>query len=429
MNNPIVPTKSLKIDTVWKKAILVVVGGLCVIASWAFTKWGMASSAAVRAEDADVARFLTELAPADPQTHYSAAVLLEKSFEQSDIARSLNEFEIAAGLAPENFLYWLDLGRARERSGDSAGAERALRKALDMAPNYARVQWALGNTLLRQGRTDEAFAEIKKAVAGDPASFANPAAVTAWQFFDSDVAAIRRAVSGSIEFDGALAGLLLREKRIDEAMELWNSLPVDERRTSLAQIGTSIVENLLAEKRFRDASIIASGLSNNGDAKIGEVTNGGFETAVKPSGAGPFEWSIAEGLQPQIVLSNGQKRGGSNSLLIIFNSGDAKAFRTVSQLIAVQPNTTYDLDIFYRADLKTSAAFKWEVVDAASSTQIAVSDAIATTSEWAPLHIKFKTSTSDGIILRLLRDNCGQICPVTGSIGFDDFSLRSAGGR
>jgi tetratricopeptide (TPR) repeat protein len=424
-----VPTKSLKIDTVWKKAILVVIGGLCVILSWAFTKWGMANSAAVRAEDADVARFLTELAPDDPQTHYSAAVLLEKSFEQDDIARSLNEFEIAAGLAPENYLYWLDLGRARERSGDPAGAERALRKALEMAPNYSRVQWALGNALLRQGRVDEAFAEIRRAVAADPAAFANPAAVTAWQFFGSDVAAIRRAAGGSIQFDGELASLLLRDKRFDEAIELWNALPADERKTSLLQTGAGFVEKLLAEKRFRDAINIAAGMTDNAETKVGHVTNGGFETIVKPTGSGPFEWAIAPGMQPQIVLSSAQKRGGNNSLLVIFNSTDGKEFRTVTQLIAVQPNTNYEIEIFCRADLKTSAAFKWEVVDAAESKQIAVSDPIANSTEWVPLHLKFKTSSADGIILRLIRDNCGQVCPVTGTIGFDDISLRSAGAQ
>jgi tetratricopeptide (TPR) repeat protein len=424
-----VPTKSLKIDTVWKKAILVVIGGSCLIGSWAFTKWGMANSAAVRAGDPDVAQFLTELAPNDPQTHYSAAVLLEKSFEQNDIARSLEEFEIAAGLAPENYLYWLDLGRARERSGDPAGAERALRKSLEMAPNYSRVQWALGNALLRQGRVDEAFAEIKRAVAADPVAFANPAAVTAWQFFGSDVDAIRSAAGGSIQFDGELASLLLRDKRFDEAAELWNALPADERRTSLAQIGATFVEKLLAEKRFRDASNIAAGLSDDIGMKVGQVTNGGFETAVKPTGSGPFEWTIAPGLQPQIVLSSAQKRGGNNSLLIIFNSTDGKAFRNVSQLVAVQPNASYELEIFYRADLKTTAAFKWEILDAADSRRIAVSDAIANTSEWVPLHLKFRTSSTDGMILRLIRENCGQVCPVTGSVLFDDITLRSAGGR
>ena len=424
------PTKSLKIDTAWKKALVVVTGGLCILASWSFTKWGMASSAAVRAEDADVAQFVTGLAPDDPQTHYSAAVLLEKSFEQSDIDKSLNELEIATGLAPENYLYWLDLGRARERNGDTEGAERAFRRALELAPNYARVQWALGNALLRQGRVDEAFAEIQKAVAGDPKEFANPAAVTAWQFFDRDIATIRRFGGGSIQFDSALAALLVREKRLDEAVELWNALPPQERRTSLQETGTVLVAALLSEKRFRSASEVSGGLAENAEWKPEQVTNGGFETAVKPSGAGPFEWTIPPGLQPQIVLTNGQKHGGNNSLLLVFNSNDGKEFRTISQLVAVQPNTPYEIELFYQADVKTNAFFKWEIVDAGDGRQIAVSDPIANRTDWSALHLKFTTlPTSDGVILRLLRDNCPQICPAAGSIGFDDISLRKAGAR
>jgi hypothetical protein len=425
-----VPTKSLKIDTTWKKAAIVAAGSLCVLASWSFTKWGMANSASVRAEDADVAQFVTGLAPDDPQTHYSAAVLLEKSFEQSDIDKSLHELEIATGLAPENYLYWLDLGRARERNGDPEGAEKALRRALELAPNYARVQWALGNALLRQGRVDEAFAQIQKAVTGDPAAFANPAAVTAWQFFDHDIATIRRFGGGSIQFDSALVALLVREKQLDSALGLWNALPPTERGTSLRETGTALVAALLADKRFRSANEVSGALTENSGSAAGQIGNGGFESMVKPTGAGPFEWTIAPGLQPQIVLTSGQKHGGNNSLLLVFNSNDGKEFRTVSQLVAVQPGNTYELEVFYQADVKTNASFKWEIADAGDGKQIAVSDAMANRADWSPLHVKFSTSpTSDGVILRLIRDNCNQICPVTGSIGFDDISIRKAGGR
>ena len=410
--------------------MLVVAGGLCILASWFFSQWGMASSAAVRAEDPDVARFLTGLAPADPQTHYSAAVLLEKSFEPADIRDALHEFETAAGLAPENYLFWLELGRALDRSGDAERAERALRRALDLAPNYSRVQWAFGNTLLRQGRTDEAFAEIRKAVAGDPASFAGPAAVTARQFFGSDSAAIQRAVGGSIQFDAAMASLLIREKRFDEAMEIWRRLPADARRTSLRETGAALVTALLGERQYRSALEVSAGIADGVDARPGQITNGGFEAAVKPTGAGPFEWSIAPGLQPQIVLSSGQRHGGNNSLLILFNSNDGKEFRSVSQLIAVEPDAPYELEVFYRADLKTQATLKWEIVDAIDLRQLGVSDAMSNSIDWSPLRLTFRSSaTSDGIILRLTRDNCGQICPITGSIGLDDISLKRAGER
>ena len=423
------PTKSLKIDTIWKKIILVIAGAACVFASYAFSKWGMASSAAVRAEDADVAEFLTTLAPDDPQTHYSAAVLREKSFEQADILRSLNQLEIATGLAPENYLFWLDLGRARERSGDAAGAERALRRALELAPNYAHVRWALGNNLLRQGRVEEAFEQIKMAVAGNPASFAGSAAVAAWQFFDADIDRVRQVIGGSAEFDGALTALLIREKRFGDAMQIWNVLPAERKRVSpLRETGQLFVDKLLAEKKFRPALEIATGLSDDAAAKPGEITNGGFESAVKPTGAGPFEWQIAPGLQPQIVLNNGQKHGGSNSLAFIFNSNDGKEFRSISQLVVVQPGAAYDLEIYYRSDIKTTALFKWEIVDAADGKQLAASDPISNRAEWTQLRLSFR-SVSDGVVLRLIRENCSQICPVTGSIGFDDVALRAAGER
>ena len=391
----------------------------------------MASSAAVRAEDADVARFLTGLAPDDPQTHYSAAVLLEKSFEPADVEAALKEYEIAAGLAPENFLYWFDLGRARERSGDSSGAERALRRALQLAPNYARVQWALGNNLLRQGRVDEGFAEIRKAVSSDPAAFAGPTANTAWQFFDQDVEAIRQAAGGSVHIEAALVSLMIREKRIDEAFEIWKAIPAADQRSSLRETGKALLTALLAEKRFRMAAEVMTGIGESPDAKPEQVTNGGFETAVKPTGAGPFEWVITEGLQPQIVLSSGQKHGGNNSLLLIYSSNDGKEFRGVSQLIAVQPGTVYEIEIFYRSDLKTNAIFKWQVTDAADETKpLAVSDAIQNRTDWSPVVLKFQSSPqSDGVMLRLIRENCGPVCPVSGSISFDDISLRRAGAR
>src|SRR5687767_4526530 len=133
---------------------------------------------------------------------------------------------MATGSSPQNYLLWLELGRARERSGDAEGGERALRRALELAPNYSRVQWALGNALLRQGRTDEAFAEIRKAVVGDP-TFAEPAVTAAWQFFDADVAAIRRAMDGSPRFDSALAALLARERRFGEALDIWDRMTPD----------------------------------------------------------------------------------------------------------------------------------------------------------------------------------------------------------
>ena len=400
-------------------------GAVCVVAAWQFSKWGLANSAASRAATVEVAEYLTGLAPADPQTHYAAAVFLEKSFDPNDIQKALDELEMATASSPQNYLLWLELGRARERSGDPEGAERALRRALALAPNYSRVQWALGNALLRQGRTDEAFAEIRKAVVGDPA-FADPAATAAWQFFDADVAAIRRAMDGSPGFDSALAALLARQKMFGEALEIWDRMTPDEKRTSHKETGTMLVGKLLEAKRFRDAIRVSADIdARPEDLNLEQIGNGGFESAVKVDGAGTFEWQIAGGVQPQIVLNGKVQHGGTNSLNLVFNAKDAKDFRSVAQTVAVEPGAVYELELFYQSDLKTSAQIKWEIADAADGKRLAVTDPVTAGAEWTPLGASFTVPAStDGIVIRLIREGCGQVCAVNGNLWFDDISLR-----
>lgn len=420
--------RSIKIDAVWKRGALFVAGAACAIGAWQSAGWGLANSAAYRAADAEVAQYLAEMAPSDPQTHYAAAVMLEKSFDPADIDRALRHLELAVALSPNNYLLWLDLGRARERSGDAEGAERALRRSLELAPNYSRVQWALGNALLRQGRTEEAFAEIRKSVIGD-GSYAAPAASSAWQFFDGDVRAIRAAMKDSVRFDAALAELLVREKRFDEALQIWNDIPLAARQGELRDTANTIANKLFEAKIFRDSLRVRSDIGADGNApRLAAVTNGGFESAVKTEGAGLFDWKIAAGLQPQIAISGGQKHGGNNSLLLVFDSRDGKDFRTVSQTVAVEPGVEFDFEFYYRSDLKTSARIRWEVSDASDGKQIAVSDPIQPRADWSPLRVRFRTpQTSDGIVIRMILEPCGQICPISGSLWFDDISIRQVG--
>lgn len=420
-------TRTIKIDSPLKKAALLLAAAACIGGAYFFAKWGLVNSAVLRVDNGDLALYLTTLAPDDPLPHYASAVFLEKSFEPADVDHSLKEFETATGLAPGNYLYWLDLGRARERSGDAEGAERALRQSLLLAPNYSRVQWALGNALLRQGRREEAYAEIQKAVTGDPA-LAMPAAVMAWQFFNGDIAEIRRSAGGSARLDAALAALLIGQKKYDEAIAIWDSIPAAEKSTTVKDIGTTLYSKLIEARRLRQALRISYELDSQATRfEPGIVVNGGFESAVKLEGAGPFEWQIAGGLQPQIVLTNGKKHGGNNSLLLVFNTNAVTDFRSVTLLVPVEPNTEYDFQVFYSSDLKTPASFKWEVVNALDGRTIASTNAITPSTEWTPLTVRFKSSdASDGVIIRLARGDCGTVCPIVGNLWFDDVSLRRA---
>lgn len=414
------PTKSFKIDSTAKRTVLIVVAAVCVAGAFFFAKWGFGNTIASRAEFVEVAELAAELAPDDPQTHYTAAVFYERTFSSADLERSLAEYETAAGLAPHNYLYWLELGMARERSGDREGAERALRYALRHAPNYSRVHWALGNVLLRQGRTGEAFAAIRRAVSDDPL-YTNAAAQTAWQIFDGDLGQLRAAIGDSTRLNAALATLLASDKRFEEAVGVWQSLDKQERSSSATETGEVLLRQLLDAKKFRLAFNIAS---ENADS-VGQIVNGGFEGEVKMKEAGAFEWQIADGVSPQVAFSDTQKHGGSRSLVIAFGANN-KDFRQISQTVAVEPGNSYEMELFYRADLKTAAKFKWEAVSVTDGTVLGATDAILNSADWSPAKVKFRMpGNSDGVGLRLARENCSPpACAVSGNVWFDDFSLK-----
>lgn len=420
--------KTIRIDSAGKRGLLAALAVAGVLAALGPLKWGLASMAALRSDSKEITEYAALAAPDDPQTRFAAAAMLEASFAPGDIERSLAEYEKAAALSPSDYLLWLGLGEARSRSGDYAGAEMAFKQSLELAPNYARVHWALGNLLVRRERADQGFEHIRTAVAADR-TFSDPAAVTAWQAFGGDVSQVRSALGESTQLNASLAVILAKQKRFDEALAIWNGLPGAERSGGLNDAARQLAGLLTEAKRFRDLARISAEISGGpaGDP-VGRISNGGFEESIKTQNAGAFEWQIAGGLQPQIAPTSGQRRGGSNSLVLIFNTTESNAFRPVSQTVAAGPGKSYEFEIFYRSDLKTSALFKWEIADAGSGKMLVQTEAVANKSDWAPLRARFTVpSSSDGVIVRLVRENCAIICPVSGNLWFDDASLKSAG--
>ena len=417
------PIKIYQLNSVSRRSACAAVVALVALAVFSVAKWGFAHTAAVQSDTVEVAALAADLATDDPQTHYAFAVLSEKTFATEDMQRAVGEYELAASRSPNNYLLWLDLGRARERNGDQPGAERALRKALELGPNYSRVQWALGNVLLRQGKSDEAFAEIRKALAGDE-NYTNAAATMAWQIFEGDVAAVRNAIGDSSQANAAFATMLTGQKRFDEAFDIWERLPQDEKKTTLKENGQILYRQFLESGKYRFASRIGEQIGITSDSR--EVANGGFEEPVTAQSPDIFTWQIAEGLSPRIGPTDGQKHGGIYSLLMSFGQG-SKAIRQVSQTIAVEPSTNYVLELYYRSDLKTQSKIKWEIVAAANGKALASTDAIMPAADWTTVRISFTVPEDiDGVVLRFAAGDCDSAtCSISGNIWFDDFSLKA----
>jgi len=420
--------KSIKLETALSRTVLVIAGFLCLVAIFFFAKWCYANAIAAKAAFIEVAELSVDLAPNDPQTHYALAVLNEKTFLSEDLPKSLREFEQAVALSPNDFRLWLAYGKARERSGDGAGAELALRRTLEFAPNYAQVQWTLGNVLLRRGQIREAFFEIRRAAESDM-NYRIPAIGAAWQIFDGSLADVKQNIGDSGNLNSALMIFLAKQKRFAEAVEIWNALPAEEKKTTLKTEGEALFGELIAAKQYRTALEIQTSIDGESNAEnfaLGKIFNGGFESEVKREKATVFDWQIADGAQPQIGFDDNQKVGGTRSLVIIFNSSDGKDFRQVSQIIAVEAVRKYGFSLSYKSELKTSGTLHWEIVDDSNGKVLAITNPISPNADWTNLKTEFVTAANtQAVTVRLVRESCKSIiCPITGKVWFDDFSIN-----
>lgn len=406
-------------------AMILLVGGVGKVVLWAFANTLAINSDALQSDSLQATQFAAAISPSDPLARSRYARELEKTFDLTSIDRSLGEYEAAIAAAPYSFGYWLALGQARERDGNRAGAEIAYRRAIELAPNYARTRWALGNNLVRQGKVDEGIDLIRQAVDQD-ADFAAPAITAALLAFDGDIARVGAAIGSSPTATVELAKYLANAGRFDEAMSVWSSLK-PENFSLLRDAATSLRQKFVDAKRFRNAVQITSALEANADRRstVGAISNGSFEAGVATQNVDLLDWKI--GLTYPIFGLSDQAKDGKYSLLIRFTTPARSEFDPVSRLVAVEPDATYDLSFWYRNELSTRAEFRWEAI-APDGKRIAVTDPLAPQSNWTEARSRVTVPLDiDGITLRLIREKCDSVaCTVAGNLWFDDFKMTKA---
>jgi len=385
--------------------------------------WTIANTSATAANEKEVAELLTRLSPGDPQTHLASAKVHEKAFDTTDLTIALKEYEEAAARSPNNYIFWLLLGSARTRAGEDAGAEAAFRRATELAPYYSRVHWALGNLLLRQGREDEGFDRLRQGLAGDP-SLSAPAVTIALQLAGGNAKVVQDKFSDFPEAEVRLATLLVEQKRYDDAANVWRRITAPNNSERFDEAAKQLAHNAFDAKQFRLATEVTARTSTP-QPIAGSITNSGFELPVKAQGAGLFDWRVPQTNNPQFALTDAQKRAGQFSLLTILNSADPNTFQGISQIVAVEPERSYVLNIAYRAEAKTKTEYRWEVVSVADGKTIAASNALLPSTDWTAIKIDFTVPKStDGVEIRLIGGACsGTACSATGSLWFDEIIL------
>src|SRR4028119_627873 len=242
---------TVELRAVWARVLLLVPLVLVVVGVWYGIRWCIGNTMAEWLPDIGAAQAAARLAPDDPQSHFTIARLRERSFLPEELPGAVQQYEEAARLSPNDFRLFVELGRVRGLLGDVNGGEQALRRAVELAPTYPEPRWYLGNSLLRQGRTEEAFAELRRAGDAGPEKFRPQVIELSWRFYEADIPSVLAAVGNSAGARGQLMDYLINRKEFDEARELWTGFNAEERK-ALRATGEKLMLRFLEAKRFHD---------------------------------------------------------------------------------------------------------------------------------------------------------------------------------
>lgn len=394
----------------------------CAWAMWVSLRIGFARA---RAESGDLAivNQALQLAPNDPEARTVRGLLLARYGEYSDAAV---EIEQAAELRPRDYYLWLELGMARDQLGDQDGAERALRESVRLAPYYARPGWQFGNLLFRLGRSDEAFAELRRASRSDPTLL--PATIDlAWSAL-GDVNALRSAVQPQSPSEHiALARFLANHGQGKEAVAELRATGAISRE----DIG-ALVTDLLAQNAFHDAhEIWEYGYQIAKSPDENSLTyDGGFEKPLEVNEPG-FGWQVRENLTGMsLSVDPANPYQGGKSLRIDFHGEPTPTVPAISQIVLVNPRTHYRLQIAARTGDVISGGLPIVVVSDAAmpGTTLIASEPLASgTSSWHESVLDFTTGErTNAVLLSVRRKPCAtEPCPIFGSLWLDAFFLRA----
>jgi tetratricopeptide (TPR) repeat protein len=373
------------------------------------------------ARNLTAAKKAVELTPQDAEAHFAHAFALSFSGTPQ---QSAAELERAVALRPADYTLWQQLGLVRDQMGDTAAALAAFDEAIRHAPFYSQPRWNRGNVLLRTGQYEAAFKDLSQAAQSNPELIPTLLDLT-WGLSKGDVKLTEELAQ--IKTDKmriAFAKLLARHGRTQEAVAQFKSAG-----NVPANIELDLTDQLIAKGAFKEAFEIWRGDHHEEPERGPSIYDGGFEGPLSFGERG-FGWRILRNLQAtSISLDSSQPHSGSKNLRIEFEGNSNPGSVLISQLIPVEPSTSYQINFAGRSqDVVTGGLPLLVVNDAWGGSKLLAKSPplVKGTSNWQLFSFEFTTTpTTTAVVLSLQRENCTTSpCPIFGSVSLDSFSLE-----
>ncbi len=376
-----------------------------------FVRYALATNSIEGADEA------VQLTPSDPEAHRARATIFNRLQKPDEGAKSL---ERATSLRYRDDYLWIELGNAREELGDTDGSLAALDQAVRWAPYYAHTHWQRGNLLLRTGRANDAFMDLRTATLANP-RYAPNLIDLAWGISRNDLKTTEALLDVKNDNERlALIRYLARNGKGEEALDEIHRL-----NTPLSTENNKALARLLFDaKAFNESYVL---LRPPGGYRVPLLLNSDFEEPLVLNESG-FGWIVAPQQKNRFAIDVSEKSSGAKSLQINLDGTWTPGTPLLSQTFVVDPNTSYRLSFAVKTkDLVTGGPPVIFVNDASNNQLLGKSENFPTaTSPWTKLSFDFTTlPTSQAAVIRLQRNNCDSSpCPIFGTLWLDEFSIE-----
>jgi tetratricopeptide (TPR) repeat protein len=372
----------------------------------------------------------TQLEPENELNWYALGRYWQFNIENPDLNLAISAYHKALALNPRSAGVWLDLASAYESENDINAARTAFLQAKRVYPASADVSWRYGNFLLRQNEKMDGFQEIHHSVEADPTRGLEAFLVCRHVEQDLDLL-LDRVLPPVASIYLEVIWQLTDDRQSDQALNVWSKLVALQPKLSTREV-FFFVDGLLANRRTIEAktvwrqAVALMVLPKMQDPPSSLIWDGGFETDATGGG---LAWRIQPSRNIMIGYDRKVRHSGMRALRIDFGARENSDFAGVCQRVVVEPKATYELSAWLRTQeippgrgifLKlTESGIPWN-----QWNQSAITPELAGTNGWTRVSTRWVSSDQSRlaeVCLSRLSGLESEKMPVTAWV--DDVSL------
>jgi Carbohydrate binding domain/Tetratricopeptide repeat len=368
------------------------------------------------------------LEPGDADSWRRLGLVEQWDFQHGDLHRAAEDFRRAARLNPHLDLNWLDLASVYETLGEIGQARQAYRKAEASHPSSSEVAWRYGSFLLRQGDTGGAGREMRRALENDPTLTRNAVSQCARAGMSSEEILDQVLPRGREYYLPAL-GYFVGEKQPEAGLAVWKRMMGLNKAFALDELLPFV--NLLiwtnhaaqAHEAWQQA-VDASGWPRSKSDDSSLIFNGSFEHDLANGG---FGWRETPGEGMSFGFDTEVFHSGKRSLKVTFDGGGNYNFNHLAQFVAVAPGQSYRFTAYLRTqDLSTDSGMRFEIADYEQPNALDIrTDNLTGTNAWTLAQVEFTVpAVTHWLRIALRRDPTWKFDnKLRGSVWVDDVAL------